>query len=255
MKWAAVLTLTLSACSERLPEPHQPKGLSTETGNPRPIETTPLAVTSTNPGNGQTGVLLNTPIDVTFNEPINWASLTTTSFRLMAGTTPVPGTVVGNSRIAIFTPGAILAASTTHTATISTGVTDCDGNALPSAYSWTFTTGTLAEYVSQQARTASAAEVNETNPIRGILDKAVRMVEGKVGPIELKEAPRSIDEAAKAYGAINRRMRIYEQVEYKGWWLFSKSPYPFPEGKGGLRFHDGYGIEPGTKQVYAFGFW
>lgn len=107
---------------------------------------------------------------------------------------------------------------------------------------------------SQVPRTASAAEVNETNPIQSILDHAVRFVENTTLSTELKETPGSIDEAAKAVSRATHR-RIHEQVRYKGWWLFSTSPYPLPEGKIGLRFHDGYGVKPGTRHVYGFGFW
>ena len=80
------------------------------------------------------------------------------------------------------------------------------------------------------------------------------MVESPSGkPVAtLKTPPRSL---AKAATAISRATssRIHEQVEYKGWWLFSKDP--LPKDQQGFRFHDGYGLKPGTREVYAFGFW
>jgi hypothetical protein len=80
------------------------------------------------------------------------ATITGASFTVTGpGTTPVDGAVtyaVG-SRTAVFTPAALLTASTTYTATITTAATDLAGNALagnqaplPAAsnYVWTFTT-------------------------------------------------------------------------------------------------------------------
>ncbi len=98
----------------------------------------------------------NSAITAIFTEDMAPASITATgTFTLTGpGTTPVTGAAVPvtysvGSRTATFTPAAVLAASTTYTATITTAATDIALNALagnqaplPAAsnYVWTFTT-------------------------------------------------------------------------------------------------------------------
>ena len=67
-------------------------------------------------------------------------TITTATFTLMDGVTPVTGTVAYVGLVATFTPNSDLAAGTTYTATITTGAKDLAGNALASDYVWTFTT-------------------------------------------------------------------------------------------------------------------
>jgi hypothetical protein len=102
-------------------------------------------IISTSPLNGATGVLINQSIDATFSEAMNPATIGATSFTLTGpGATVVAGTVAyaASGSIAIFTPTAALAPSTLFTATITMGAQDLAGNALPSNFVWTFTTGT-----------------------------------------------------------------------------------------------------------------
>src|SRR2546428_13515092 len=69
------------------------------------------------------------------------STISTSTFIVMQGTTPVAGTVSYTNGTATFTPADNLAPLTTYTATISTGARDLAGNALTSDISWTFTTG------------------------------------------------------------------------------------------------------------------
>ena len=71
---------------------------------------------------------------------MNGATLNATTFVVMNGTTPVPGTVTYAGNTVTFTPTNILAANTVFTATISTGVTDLAGSHLAAAKTWHFTT-------------------------------------------------------------------------------------------------------------------
>jgi outer membrane protein assembly factor BamB len=103
-------------------------------------DTTPPTVLSTNPPGYSTSVPLYSSITATFTEAMDPATLTATSFTLMDGTTPVPGTVTYISGTATFTPSAYLTPSTVYTAKITTGVKDLAGNALSSNYSWQFQT-------------------------------------------------------------------------------------------------------------------
>jgi hypothetical protein len=68
-------------------------------------------------------------------------TITTATFTLMQGTTPVPGTVNFAGVTAVFSPTSNLAYDTLYTATIATGAEDLAGNALVTDYVWTFTTG------------------------------------------------------------------------------------------------------------------
>jgi hypothetical protein len=101
------------------------------------------AVTSTVPGNLATGVALNSTVTSTFSESIDPLTVTPATFTLAGpGTAAVTGAVVYNApaKIAAFTPAAALAAGTTYTATITTGVKDLAGNALAANKVWSFTT-------------------------------------------------------------------------------------------------------------------
>jgi|GEM_PF-494124 len=105
--------------------------------------TTPPTVVSTSPVADATDVAVDTVITATFNEAMDAATITTSSFTL-AG---VSGSVSYDSGTytATFTPSANLAYSTTYTATLSTAITDAAGNPLASAYSWSFTTATAPD--------------------------------------------------------------------------------------------------------------
>lgn len=102
-------------------------------------------VTGTIHANGATGVPTNTRVGATFSEALDPASVNATSFGFMQGTTVVAGTVSSSGANAVFTPTAALAANTTYTATLGTGVKDLAGNALASPYVWSWTTAATAD--------------------------------------------------------------------------------------------------------------
>lgn len=106
-------------------------------------DTTLPAVTSTNPANLATGVALNGTTNATFSEALDPLTINTATFRLAGpGAASVTGAVDYNTitKTATFIPSAPLAASTTYTATITTGVKDLAGNALATQKLWSFTT-------------------------------------------------------------------------------------------------------------------
>jgi len=117
------------------------------------------AVVSTNPAGP--GVAIDSAINVTFNEPMDPATLTTANFAVTGpGTTLVTGTVAydATSNTATFTrlshpttpavnhftppstPASNLEPGTTYTATLTTSATDMAGNALAGSLVWSFTT-------------------------------------------------------------------------------------------------------------------
>jgi hypothetical protein len=113
-------------------------------GNPgSPL--TPPTVTSVTPPAGSTLVCPNIAIiTATFSKAMNPATINSpaTSFTVSGPSGSVSGTVnyVVATRIATFTVSAALTASTTYTATISTGAQDQYGNGLAANFTWSFTT-------------------------------------------------------------------------------------------------------------------
>lgn len=101
---------------------------------------TPPTVISTVPSNGATGVALNSSLNATFSEAMNPVTITSATFTLAQGVTPIAGTVTYLGTVATFHPTANLSYGTVYTATITTGATDLAGNALTVPYVWTFTT-------------------------------------------------------------------------------------------------------------------
>ena len=97
-------------------------------------------VTSTDPLNNATGVARNKVVALTFSGAMDPSTISTSTFTLMQGTTPVSGTVAYSGTTGTFTPTTILALSTVYTATISTGAKDLAGNALAANTVWSFTT-------------------------------------------------------------------------------------------------------------------
>jgi hypothetical protein len=102
--------------------------------------TTSPTVTSTLPVNGATGVPFGNKLAATFSETMDPLTITTSTFALKQGTTVVSGAVTYSGVTAVFTPTSNLAASTTYSATITTGAKNLAGIALAGNYVWSFTT-------------------------------------------------------------------------------------------------------------------
>jgi hypothetical protein len=112
-------------------------------------------VSSTNPANNATNVVLNKIVTALFSKPVDPLTVTGTTFTLMNGTTPVAGAVTYSGSTATFTPTANLAPGTTYTGTITTGVKDLDGNPIQSNFVWTFITGSPPTVLSTSPITAA----------------------------------------------------------------------------------------------------
>jgi ATP-dependent Clp protease adapter protein ClpS len=104
----------------------------------------PPNVVSTSPANGATGVAGTSTVAVTFNKLIDAATLNAASFTVSvtSGGTPISGNISfdATSRTGTFTPTEPLASATSYTATIASTVKDLSGNALATAYSFSFIT-------------------------------------------------------------------------------------------------------------------
>jgi tetrahydromethanopterin S-methyltransferase subunit B/cytoskeletal protein CcmA (bactofilin family) len=104
-------------------------------------DTTAPTVSFTVPANGATGVAISQKIAAVFSEAMDPLTITTVTFTLTQGTTPVAGTVTYAGVTATFNPLSTLAPNTTYTALMTTGARDLAGNALISDFVWSFTTG------------------------------------------------------------------------------------------------------------------
>ena len=110
------------------------------TGGAQGNDVTAPSVSSVLPANNATSVLTSGKYSVTFNEPMNPATITSATVVLKQGTVAVAGTVSYAGNTATFVPSAALAANTLYTGTVTTGVKDVAGNAMAANYSSGFTT-------------------------------------------------------------------------------------------------------------------
>jgi hypothetical protein len=97
-------------------------------------------VTSTVSVSSATNVSISSVSTAKFSEEMDPLSITSATFTLMQGTTPVSGVVTYIDSVATFTPAAVLAVNSVYTATISNLAKDIAGNTLAVNYVWSFTT-------------------------------------------------------------------------------------------------------------------
>src|ERR1041384_3004015 len=106
-----------------------------------PADTTAPTVSAVVPLNAATGVGISGKPAAVFSEAMDPLTISTATFTVKQGATPVAGTVTYAGVTATFTPTGNLAPLTTYTATITTATKDLAGNALAANFVWTFTTG------------------------------------------------------------------------------------------------------------------
>ncbi len=110
-----------------------------------------------------TGVPINTKISTTFTKAMDPSTLTTSTFTVKQGSTPVSGSVTCTGLMAVFAPSTNLMSNTEYIATITTGARDVDGSAMSTDYVWSFTTGdsldTTAPTVSVTSPPTNAVDV------------------------------------------------------------------------------------------------
>jgi hypothetical protein len=106
-------------------------------------DTTAPVITSRSPGSGASGVSLSHAVTATFNEPMDPATISSSTFELRDATNAlVPASVTydASSNTATLTPNAPLSPSASYSAIVKTGVTDAAGNHLAADSAWTFGT-------------------------------------------------------------------------------------------------------------------
>lgn len=99
------------------------------------------AILAVDPVNGDTGVVTSTQLHISFNEAMDPSTINGTTILLRQGSNVISGTVTYTGTVATFTPTSYLLINTLYTGTVTTGVMDPAGNALPADYRWSFKTG------------------------------------------------------------------------------------------------------------------
>ncbi|WP_188151877.1 ice-binding family protein [Teredinibacter waterburyi] len=105
------------------------------------VDVTPPTESSKNPADAVTGFELNGSVSANFSEALDPTTVDESTFMLSESNIQIAGTVSYDNQVATFTPDSNLTASTTYTATLTTGITDLSGNALAANVVWSFTTG------------------------------------------------------------------------------------------------------------------
>ena len=119
-----------------------PAAAAVECPVPVPVaDTTRPTVSLTAPVKDASDANLRRNVYVSFSEPMDPATMNSTTFYLMQGNQPVAGTVSDpTATSASITPAANLKPGTVYTARVTTGAKDLAGNALASDYVWSFKT-------------------------------------------------------------------------------------------------------------------
>lgn len=125
------------------------------------VDTTAPTINTPFPADGATSILTNSVVSATFSEAMDDTTITASTFTL-SGTSTLTGSISYNpsTLTATFTPTNSLKPGTSHTATLTTAVTDTVGNELSTVNSWSFTTEAFIRRVSVDS---SGVESNGDN--------------------------------------------------------------------------------------------
>lgn len=124
------------------------------------------------------GISTATDVRATFNQAIDPATLTASTFTLTgpAGAVAATRSYDAATRTAALVPSAALAPGTNYTATLTTGLTTDDGAPLGAATSWTFTTSLTAvpaPAVTSTVPAAGATGVATASIVQAVSDRAL----------------------------------------------------------------------------------
>jgi Bacterial Ig-like domain len=130
LRLLTVPVLALAACRDEPPP-----------ASATPRDSVPPAIVALRPAPGDTGVPLRARIEVTFSEPLNWATLGVASFFVMAQVDSVPGSYLAEGFTAAFQPDQPFDSLRVYAVTITGAVRDSAGNRLAGDSTWSFRTG------------------------------------------------------------------------------------------------------------------
>jgi hypothetical protein len=176
-------------------------------------DTTPPTVTAVTPVAGATGVNGGTAVSAAFSEDINPATLTSSTFVLRNPSAVAVTATVSYSaatRVATLTPSAVLAGSTTYTATVSggaSGVKDLAGNPLASNAVWSFTTAvpdTTAPTVTSVTPVNNATGVSSGTAVTATFSEAINEATFTSATFVLRDPANVVVPATVSYNAATR---------------------------------------------------
>lgn len=106
------------------------------------FDTTAPSVVAVNPPDKATGIDTDTTVSVTFSEPVNRATVNTTTFTVSVGGTRYSGQISfsEHNTKTIFTPDQPLPYLSLVTVSLAAGINDVAGNAMTTSFTSTFTT-------------------------------------------------------------------------------------------------------------------
>ncbi len=168
-------------------------------------DTTAPTVTALNPQDGATLVCLTKAVNASFSEPMDVATINTSTFTVSDNGVPVDGTVSYEpiSQLASFVPSnaAGFAPSRAFVVTVlsgSAGVADLAGNPLAANRSWGFSTGTQPCIAAVNLRTA--ASLGAFGGGAGLTNQGVNtVVNGNLGTTAVCTAITGFHDAANVY--------------------------------------------------------
>ncbi len=117
-------------------------------------------VSSADPVDLTAGVNIYKVVSANFSMEMDPLTITSSTFTLMDGATPVDGEVSYAGTTAKFTPSSALSLDKTYTATITADAANLEGTPLAQAYAWTFATAKLSPTVTSTIPQHMATFVN-----------------------------------------------------------------------------------------------
>lgn len=160
------------------------------------------AVVSSNPAEGDVDVAINTSVEVTFNKEMDATTINAATFTLLAGATPVTGTVSFSNKTATFSPISNLESSTVYTGTMTSAAVDLTGASIASDFTFSFTTGVVVDN--------TVPTVVSTNP----LDNATGVARNKVIAITFSEAMSSASFTATSFIVVQGSNAVSGSILY-----------------------------------------
>ncbi|HVF38960.1 MAG TPA: Ig-like domain-containing protein [Gemmatimonadaceae bacterium] len=194
-----------------------------------PADVTAPSVSSMSPSSGSNGVSVNTSVTVTFSEPMDAATINTSTITLTpSGGSPVAASVSYNAgaNTATLTPSAPLANATGYTLTVTTGAKDVAGNSLASNFSGSFTTTAPSDGVAPSVTGVNpanrAANVSSTSPVTITFSEAMNAGTLNTSTIQIAStATGEVVPGSVSYNAGNNTATFTPSEPYKNHFSYS----------------------------------